>query len=155
MPSSQACCRHVKRLTGVLRQLNWTSGDTNLQGYVGSRWAGVKQGVKSDCMKARSMSKSTVLLSSGDERFFALTKLALQRSGLISMARNFAICMARVVDTQTPVQQAGRPSEIAQEGGAGTSRYNICGLQSRKKRTAEWCGVVPLTGASIMSRFWR
>eukprot|EP00974_Lingulodinium_polyedra_P089288 8657352-Lingulodinium_polyedra.AAC.1 len=55
----------------------------------------------SHCLKAWSTSQSTVALSSGEAELYAMTKMATQISGLISMAEDFGIMMKGVVKSDS------------------------------------------------------
>ena len=91
--------RYLKGATRMVQQFHWTGDDTNLHGYADSDWAGDRQNMKSTsggvimwsghCIKAWSTSQSALALSSGEAELYAMTKVAVQLSGVISMATDF------------------------------------------------------------------
>ena len=95
----------------MVQQFHYTGDDTNLQGYADSDWAGDCQNTKSTsggvimrsarCRKARSTSQSALALSSGEADLYAMTKVAVQLSGVISMAKDFGVSLTGVVKSDS------------------------------------------------------
>ena len=103
--------RYLKGATRMVQQFHWASDDTNLHGYADSDWAGDRQNMKSTsggvimwsghCIKAWPISQSALALSSGEAELYAMTKVAVQLSGVISMAKDFGVSMTRVVKSDS------------------------------------------------------
>ena len=53
------------------------------------------------CIKAWSTSQSALALSSGEADLYAMTKVAVQLSGVISMAKDFGVSLAGVVESDS------------------------------------------------------
>ena len=53
------------------------------------------------CIKAWSTSQSALALSSGEAELFAMAKVAVQLSGVISMAKNFGVSLTGVVKSDS------------------------------------------------------
>ena len=74
---------------------------TKLEGFGDSDWAGDKGSMKSTsggaimlgahCIKAWSTSQNNIALSSGEAELYAMTKVATQLKGIISMANDFGM----------------------------------------------------------------
>ena len=95
----------------MVQQFHWTGDDTHIQGYTDSDWAGDRQNMKSTsggvimrsghCIKAWSTSQSALALSSGEAEFYAMTKVAVQLRGVISMAKDFGVILTGVVKSDS------------------------------------------------------
>ena len=103
--------RYLKGAARMVQQLYWAGDDTNLHGYADSDWAGDRQNMKytsggvimrnGHCIKAWSTSQSALALSSGEAALHAMTKVAVQLSGVISMATDFGVCLTGVVKSDS------------------------------------------------------
>ena len=104
--------RYLKGAVRLVQNFNWAEmGDAKFQGFADSDWAGDRRDMKSTsggtimwgshCLKAWSTSQSTVALSSGEAELYAMTKMATQISGMISMAADFGIIMAGEVKSDS------------------------------------------------------
>ena len=103
--------RYLKGATRMVQQFHWAGDDTNLHGYADSDWAGDRQNMKStsggvimwsgQCIKAWSTSQSALALSSGEAELYAMAKVAVQLSGVISMAKNFGVSLTGVVKSDS------------------------------------------------------
>ena len=95
----------------MVQQSHWASDDTNLHGYADSDWAGDRQNMKSTCggvimwsghcIKAWSTSQSAFAFSSGEAELYAMTKVADQLSGVISMAKDFGVNLTGNVKSES------------------------------------------------------
>ena len=95
----------------MVQQIHWACDATNLHGYADSDWAGDRQNMKSTsggvimrsghCIKAWSTSQSALALSSGEAELYAMTKVAVQLSGEISMAKDFGVSLTGVVKSDS------------------------------------------------------
>ena len=93
----------------MLQQFHWTGGEINLSGRGDSDWAGDRQNMKStsggvimrsgQCIKAWSTSQYALALSPGEAEPYAMTKVAVQLTGVISMARDFGVSLTGVVNS--------------------------------------------------------
>ena len=113
--------RYLKGATRLVQSFAWVDlQDLHLQGFADSDWAGDRQDMKSTsggvimwgghCLKAWSTSQSTVALSSGEAELYAMTKMAVQLSGIISMADDFDLVLKGIVksDSSTAIGIAHR-----------------------------------------------
>ena len=100
-------------LHGVARcvqHVHWSSEDEDLLGFADSDWAGSKRDAKltsggallwgGHLLNSWSTGQSTIALSSGEAEFHALTKVAAQMLGLISMADFVKATCAKTVPQQ-------------------------------------------------------
>ena len=95
----------------MVQQIHRAGDATNLHGYADSDWAGDRQNMKSTsggvimrsghCIKAWSTSQSALALSSGEAELYAMTKVAVQLSGEISMAKDFGVSLTGVVKSDS------------------------------------------------------
>ena len=53
------------------------------------------------CIKAWSTSQSALALSSGEAELYVMTKVAVQLSGVISMAKDFGVSLTGVVKSES------------------------------------------------------
>ena len=92
----------------ISRKLHgWCKDSLGLIGFADSDWAGDRADLKSTsggaimwgshCFKTWSTSQTAVALSSGEAELCAMTKMAVQLSGLISLANDFNFKLTAVV----------------------------------------------------------
>ena len=103
--------RYLKGVTRMVQQFHWTGDDTKLQGHVDSDLAGDRQNMKSTsggvimrsghCTKAWSTSQSALALASREAELYAMTEVAVQLSGAISMAKGFGVSLTGVVKSDS------------------------------------------------------
>ena len=103
--------RYLKGVPRIVQEFPWESHVLELTGFADSDWAGDRQTLKSTsggaimwgkhCLKTWSSSQSTTALSSGEAELYAVTKAAVQTSGLISLASDFGIVLKGVVRTDS------------------------------------------------------
>ena len=108
----------------MVQQFHWAGDDTNLHCHADSDWAGDRQNMKSisggvimwsgHCIKAWSTSHSALASSSGEAELYAVTKVAVQLSGVISMAKDFGVSLTGVVKSYS-----SSAIGIAHRGGLG------------------------------------
>ena len=99
--------RYLKANPRLVQKFEWTGWDTELQGYADSDWAGDKSTHKSTSggalmwgphtLKTWATSQSTIALSSGEAELYAMTKMAVQIKGMMSLAKDFEADLQGVV----------------------------------------------------------
>ena len=102
--------RYLKGATRMV-QFHWAGDDSNLHCYADSDWAGDRQNMRSTsggvimwsghCIMAWSASQSALALSSGEAELHAMTKVAVQLSGVISMAKGLGVSLTGVVKSDS------------------------------------------------------
>ena len=93
--------RYLKACPRLVQTFRWCGWQSELQGYADSDWAGDKASYKSTsggailwgphCLKTWATSQSTIALSSGEAELYAMTKMAVQIKGIMSLAADFEI----------------------------------------------------------------
>ena len=91
--------KYIKGKPRIIQNIPWEKMSNDIDGYGDSDWAGDQRTLKSTSggviswgshiMKTWSTSQSTLALSSGEAELYALTKVAAQVSGMISLAADF------------------------------------------------------------------
>ena len=104
----------------MVHEFHWAGDDTDLHGYADSDWAGDRRNMKSTsgggvimwsghCIKAWSTSQSALALSSGEAELYAMTKVAVQLSGVISMAKDCGVSLTGVVKSDQQFNRNSSP----------------------------------------------
>ena len=113
--------RYLRGTTRLVQKFDWSSmEDQCIIGHADSDWAGDKADMKSTSggtiqwgnhtLKSWSTSQATVALSSGEAELYAMTKVAVQISGIISLASDYGFKMRGSVksDSSTAIGIAHR-----------------------------------------------
>jgi len=97
----------LKANTRMVQTFEWCDWQKELQGYADSDWAGDKSSYKSTsggalmrgphALKTWATSQSTIALSSGEAELYAMTKMAVQIKGLMSLAADFSMELKGIV----------------------------------------------------------
>ena len=103
--------RYLKGVPRLVQHFKWAEHDVSIEGFADSDWAGDKATMKSTsggvvmwgphCIKAWSTSQSTLALSSGEAELYAMTKMAVQMSGMISLASDFNITLHGIIKSDS------------------------------------------------------
>ena len=93
--------RYLKGVPRIVQHFPWSGHNAEVSGYADSDWAGDRHTLKSTsggtimwgshCLKSWSTTQSTRALSSGEAELYAMTRLAVQVAGIISLATDFGI----------------------------------------------------------------
>ena len=121
--------RYLKAHERMVQRFDWCAWQSELQGYADSDWAGDKSSYKSTSggalmwgshtLKTWTTSQSTIALSSGEAELHAMTKVAVQMKGMMSLAADFEIGLKGFVRS-IRLLQLGLLFEKALVEGAGT-----------------------------------
>ena len=117
--------RYLKGCPRMIQRFDWEHDDPKtLIGYADSDWAGDKVDMKSTSggaiqwgshiLKCWSSSQSTIALSSGEAELYAMTKVATQLAGLVSLAADFGYALTGAVKSDS-----GTAIGIAHRDGLG------------------------------------
>ena len=93
--------RYLKAHPRLVQKFKWCEWHDVVHGYADSDWAGDKSSYKSTsggammwgphCLKTWATSQSTIALSSGEAELYAMTKMAVQLKGIMSLMADFMI----------------------------------------------------------------
>ena len=99
--------RYLKAHPRMVQRFDWCGWQSELQGYADSDWAGDKGSYKSTsggalmwgphALKTWATSQSTIALSSGEAELYAMTKMAVQIKGMMSLAADFEMDLKGIV----------------------------------------------------------
>jgi len=99
--------RYLKANPRMVQTFEWCDWQEELQGYADSDWAGDKSSYKSTSggalmwgphtLKTWATSQSTIALSSGEAELYAMTKMAVQIKGMMSLAADFSMKLKGIV----------------------------------------------------------
>ena len=122
--------RYLKGHPRLIQLMPWEAEKYEVIGHGDSNWAGDKQSMKSTSggalyigsalIKSWSCNQSVVALSSGEAELYALTKLATQAVGLISMAADFGLNLRAKIKSDSTAAIA-----IASRSGLGGKSRHI------------------------------
>ena len=99
--------RYLKAHQRMVQRFDWCAWQSELQGYADSDWAGDTSSYKSTSggtlmwgshtLKTWATSQSTIALRSSEAELFAMTKVAVQMKGMMSLAADFEISLKGIV----------------------------------------------------------
>ena len=103
--------RYLKGAPRLVQKFPWENYSSTLNGFADSDWAGDRTTLKSTSggavvwgshtLKTWATSQSTIALSSGEAELYAITKVAVQTSGIISLAGDFDVMLEGMIKTDS------------------------------------------------------
>ena len=131
--------RYLKTYPRMVQKFAWAGWDSELQGYADSDWAGDKTNYKSTSggalmwgqhtLKTWATSQSSIALSSGEAELYAMTKMAVQIKGMMSLAKDFEADLKGIVRSDSTAA-IGIAHREGLGGDAGTSMSSTFGFKN-------------------------